>query len=366
MRPMPVTPFPLIEVAGCPHERGIAYGKAARERIRRSIALYGKALAGLGMGTVELQEQVTRLMPVIEGFAPSSIAEMRGIAAGADVSFAEIVLVNARTELLQLASRGEQGRDPDGCTGAVLLAPATAGGEVIHGQNWDWRAECVETAIVLLVRRDDGPDILTFTEAGGLARSGLNGAGLAITANYLESDRDYRELGVPLPFIRRRALECEHLADMIRIVATTRKSASNNMMLSQRDGFAIDLECAPDEVFPLYPRNGMLVHANHWKSPVALAKLKETGLLDVPDSLYRDWRVEQILARDCGRLTIDHLRQALLDDFGAPYAVCRPPVEERAGNLGATVAMILMRPGSGLMEVTPMPARNRETAQYRL
>jgi len=36
-----------------------------------------------------------------------------------------------------------------------------------------------------------------LTEAGGLARSGFNSAGVAITANYLESDRDYRQLGVP-------------------------------------------------------------------------------------------------------------------------------------------------------------------------
>jgi hypothetical protein len=56
--------------------------------------------------------------------------------------------------------------------------------------------------VVVRILRDDGPDLLTFTEAGGLARSGFNSAGIAITANYLESDRDYRELGIPLPFIR--------------------------------------------------------------------------------------------------------------------------------------------------------------------
>ena len=41
------------------------------------------------------------------------------------------------------------------------------------------------------LRRDDGPDLLTFTEAGALGRSGFNAAGIAITANYLRSDRDY-------------------------------------------------------------------------------------------------------------------------------------------------------------------------------
>ncbi|TIP97213.1 MAG: acyl-CoA--6-aminopenicillanic acid acyltransferase, partial [Mesorhizobium sp.] len=74
------------------------------------------------------------------------------------------------------------------CTGAVILPEATRNGRLIHGQNWDWKAECAETSVVLRIRRTDGPDLLTFTEAGGLARSGFNAAGIGITANYLESD----------------------------------------------------------------------------------------------------------------------------------------------------------------------------------
>jgi isopenicillin-N N-acyltransferase-like protein len=96
---------------------------------------------------------------------------------------------------------------PDGCTGLVALSEATADHSVIHAQNWDWKAECAETSVVLRIRRDDGPDILTFTEAGGLARSGFNAAGIGITANYLESDRDYARPGVPLALIRRKVLE---------------------------------------------------------------------------------------------------------------------------------------------------------------
>src|SRR3546814_14277720 len=96
--------------------------------------------------------------------------------------------------------------DPDGCTGLVALPGATAAGRLIHAQNWDWKAECAETAVVLRIRRDDGPDILTFTEAGALARCGLNAAGIAITAKYLESDRDYGVVGVPLALIRRTGI----------------------------------------------------------------------------------------------------------------------------------------------------------------
>jgi isopenicillin-N N-acyltransferase-like protein len=363
---MQIEPFPLIEISGAPRQRGRQYGEQAAERIRKGIAMYTGLLGGLKLGEAAIAELVRRFVPTIDAFDPAYVEEMRGIAEGAKTPFEDIVLLNARTEVVRLARRGKVEREPDGCTGAVILPEASRDGIVIHGQNWDWREECVETAVVLKIHRDDGPDVLTFTEAGGLARSGFNSAGIAITANYLESDRDRDQSGVPLPLIRRKALECTHLALAIRAIAGTAKSASNNMMLSDAAGVAIDFECAPDEVFPLYPDRGVLVHANHWIGPVALSKLRDTGIADNPDSLYRDLRVRRALEKSIGALTRDHLREALFDDFGTPYSVCRPPRPAFKGNIAASVAMVLMEPARGLMEVIPMPALNRKATLYHL
>lgn len=81
----------------------------------------------------------------------------------------------------------------EGCTGALFMPESSKSGNLVHGQNWDWRAECVETGVVLRVEREDGPDYVIFVEAGGLARSGFNEAGITITTNYLECDRDYKK-----------------------------------------------------------------------------------------------------------------------------------------------------------------------------
>ncbi|MBN9217964.1 MAG: acyl-CoA--6-aminopenicillanic acid acyltransferase [Mesorhizobium sp.] len=361
-------PFPLIEVSGSPSERGKAYGEQARGRIHKSVTLYAAQLDRFGFDQSDVERFGGLFLPRLRQWAPDLVEEMEGIAAGADVGLPAILLVNARTEILQLAKRekGVSDDEPDGCTGAVILPEATKAGRLIHGQNWDWRAECAETSIVLRVRREDGPDLITFTEAGGLARSGFNSAGIGITANYLESDRDYRETGIPLPFIRRRALEARHFAHAVKVVATTPKSGSNNMMLSTAEGFAVDLECAPDEVFPIYPEKGLIVHANHWQSAVALSKLRETGLNDVPDSLYRDYRVRGHLTGRHGEIAIDDLKKALFDDFAAPLSVCRPAIRKEGGNLSATVAMILFEPASGFMEIAPLPAENRVFTRYDL
>ncbi len=361
-----VEPFPLIDLHGPPETRGRMYGAAAADRVRLSLSHYGAQLSAGGLAAAQVRRMALDFLPRIEAFRADFVPEMRGIAAGANVELADIVLVNCRTEVLQLARRAARPAEPDGCTGVIVLPQASADGTLLHAQNWDWKEECAQTGVVLRIRRDDGPDVLTFVEAGGLARCGLNTAGIAITANYLESDRDYRQEGVPLSLLRRAALEEAQLALAFRTLHSTPKSASNNLMLSHADGFAIDIECAPDESFCIYPERGMIVHANHWQSPAALAKLRDTGLATTPDSIYRDQRVrEALLARD-GRITMDDVRAALFDDWQSPWSVCRPPRMNLGGNLSATVAMVLMRPGAGVMEIAPLPALNRHFTRYSL
>jgi len=361
--------FPLIEVSGPPRERGRQYGRQAADRIALGIRHYTAQLERAGFDASAIRDLVAEFAPRMDAFEPAYVEEMRGIAEGAGVDFEAVALLNARTEILKLGRQPELRRrlaGEDACTGVVALPEATQGHRLIHAQNWDWKVECAETAVVLCVRRDDGPDLLTFTEAGGLARSGFNSAGVAITANYLECDRDYRRLGVPLALIRRKVLESQHLALAMRSVYVTPKSAANNMIVSHVEGVAIDFECAPDETFQVHPDHGLLVHANHFVSPVALAKLRDTGIANTPDSLYRDVRVRSLLAPQVGRLTREAVKAALLDDFASPWSVCRPPRAGVTEVVTATVAMVVMEPALGVMEVAPLPALGGRFTRYHL
>jgi isopenicillin-N N-acyltransferase like protein len=365
-----IEPSPLIEISGTPHARGVSYGQQAAARIHRGVGHYVEQLKRSSFDWPDVRAAVAEYLPTIAAFDESFVAEMRGIAEGAQIDFEAIVLLNARTELLQMATRRARGGvaddDPDGCTGVVALPHATSAGRLIHAQNWDWKAECAETTVVLKVRRDDGPDVMTFTEAGALGRCGMNSVGIAITANYLESERDYRDLGVPLALIRRKVLEQEHVALAMRAVYVTRKSASNNMIVSHAQGVAIDFECAPDESFQVHASGGLLVHANHWVSPVALSKLTDTGVASTPDSLYRDLRVRSLLEPHVGRIDRETVKAALFDNFASPWSVCRPPRPSLSSNLSATVAMVVMEPALGVMEVAMLPSLNREFTRYQL
>jgi isopenicillin-N N-acyltransferase-like protein len=354
----------FIELEGPPRERGLAYGRAAGERIAKGIGHYGAQLAKSGLDEARFAKLVARFLPRVEAFDATYVTEMRAIAEGAGQPFEAIMLLNARTEILKLAQRPDDA--PDGCTGVVALPIATADGQVIHAQNWDWKADCVETAVVLRIHRDDGPDILTFSEAGQLARCGMNAAGIALTANYLQCERDYRDIGVPLALIRRKILEQERFALALHAAYTTPKSAANNLMLSHANGLGFNFECAPDETFPVANGDGLLVHANHWQSPVALSKLRDTGVLTTPDSLYRDLRVRDLLRDHIPRISVDRVKLALFDDLETPWSVCRPPRLNLGGVQVATVAMIVMEPGAGRMQVAMLPALNQSFQCFML
>lgn len=363
-------PCPLVEIAGPPGQRGRQYGEQAKSRILKGIDHYSVQLERSKVSWNDIERLVARFEPMIAAFDASYLEEMRGIAEGAGVSHAAIVLLNARTEILKLAQRAARGEaepdDPDGCTGVVALPEITSNGRLVHALNWDWKAECAETAIVLKVRRDDGPDFITFTEAGGLARAGFNAAGISLTANYLECDRDYRRIGVPLALIRRKVLEQSHLALAMHAVYTTAKTAANNVILAHANGVVVDFECAPDETFQVHARDGLLVHANHFVSPVALSKLVDYGVPNMPDSLYRDLRVRDLIVPHRGSVTTDIVKSAMFDDFETPWAVCRPPRRSFTNNLSATVAMLVMEPSEGVMEVAMLPALNRQFEVFRL
>ena len=171
---------------------------------------------------------------------------------------------------------------------------------------------------------------------------------------------------MPLALIRRKVLESGDVALAMRAVYVTPKSAANNMIVSHVGGVAIDFECAPDETFQVHAEAGLLVHANHFVSPVALAKLRDTGIASTPDSLYRDVRVRGLLAPQLGLITRESVKAALFDDFATPWSVCRPPRRGVTDTLTATVAMIVMEPALGVMEIAPLPALQRRFTAYHL
>src|SRR5947199_124581 len=80
-------------------------------------------------------------------------------------------------------------------------------------------------------RDENGFGVVTVAEAGMVAKTGLNSAGVGLCVNLLLSDRDGRRGGVPYHVVLRAALEADCLTLAIRAVAMSPRSASVNILL---------------------------------------------------------------------------------------------------------------------------------------
>lgn len=357
--------LPLIDVAGMPSERGYQYGVQAKTFIEKSLNNYAGAFATKDITWTQACSIARSYQSHLSESLQDLLDEITGIAKGAGVDTEDIMALNCRSEILYSQNVGDDVAT-DGCTGAIVLPGATASGHMLHGQNWDWHDECAESSVVLRIRSNHGPDILTQTEAGVLARAGINSRGIALTGNFLKCDRDNVPGGTPSPFIRRRILEQEYFSEAIYQAVAAPKSISNNMMISDAEGEAVNLETVPGESFWILPENDLLVHANHFESAAAQAKVVDLGIRFAPCTLYRSKRVRENLLKYKGHIEIDHLKEAFADKYGRPYGVCAEPAICSEGRVWSTVATILIDVTLREMWIAVRPYDEPEFIQYKL
>ena len=363
----PVT-FPYFEVEGDAEAIGLDYGRKAAGRLGVSLEIYRPVFEAAGMTWDAAIARAAGFIDALESFDPDQAVELRAIARGAGVKPEEVMLVNARTDIIYAAKNPPQMLD-DGCTGAIAMPEITADGHLIHGQNWDWRAACRDSVVIVQRHPTNGPASLNLFEAGTMARCGLTENGLALTANFLRCDHDPGGKGVPSPFARRQVMNAPTLAAAAEKMMQAPRSFSNNIMLSDAQGIGLNLETTPREYYWMKPEGGLLVHANHFISPAARARVFDSGIGVTADSLYRDDRVRAALAAARGRITVQTMLDALADRFAWPESVNRPPDGGSGGTGGdgtATVASIVMDVTERTMTVVATPYEQSHATTYRL
>jgi len=364
-----VTELLTIDISAADaRDRGRQYGEAAREQIARSVAFYAESVArASGLDWPEILDRAPAWVPVIEGYLPDIVEELRGIAEGSGRTFEEILALNSRGELTRrnpfAGGTADRSTEDEGCTSFALLSPANALGRVWAGQNWDLWAGVADTIVVLRIAQPGKPTIICQVEAGQVGRHGANSAGIALNANGLGAGFG-SGLGVPGTFVRRKVLESWDMHDALDAVFSVRQSLSSNLLLTHRDGFAIDVESTPGRHGWMYPTDGLLVHGNHFQSFVPV-QIEQSYKPFSVDSLYRTPRVEEGLSRARVDGTSDEAVQAIVqttmsDHFGHPNAVCQH-VDPRRHELDryATIVSSLVDLTTGAYRLTPgLPCSN--------
>ncbi len=363
----------LVEIEGPAFERGLSYGRQADVQLRHGLAVYQDLFRQHELGWDSVLGYSARLREALAVQVPDAVEELRGIAEGAGVKLEEVLVINGRSEIINLHAQAPKDTASldDGCTAAVVLPGLSENGRLLHVQNWDWLPECAESTVVLKIRSDRHPDILTYVEAGGLARAGFNDQGVAITGNNLVSAQDgTRPYGVPLSVIRRRVLEAGGYSQALTELYRLPRTVSNNMTIScARSGDCLNFETTPDEIYWQAPDGACLTHSNHFVTPQARIRERDRGIARGADTLFRDRRLRQLIEKEGHEHDLDSLSRALDDRFGSPRGIIRTPEGnegETNAYLSATVAMILMDAGAGEMRVRQLPYTSDETVRYQL
>lgn len=259
-------------------ERGEAFGRAQAGAIQHSLAVYRRMFAETGVTAGDIR------VPDWAG------EELAGMAAGAGVPLTALLALNARTEVLA-------GAGPSECS--VI----GAGG--LLAQNWDWHPELSESTVVWVV--DQGSSwFVTLTEAGMLAKIGLNDAGLCVCLNLLRSSADGGHDGTPIHILLRQVLAtCRSVDDAVALLTGAQVSASSAVTVATA-GDVATVELSPGGANVL--RGTVGAHTNHFLEP-------PKGARDTMDSVSTVPRLEVIRSAP--------LLDALRSHDGHPNGVCR-------------------------------------------
>lgn len=340
-----------------PADRGRAFGAAQAGLVANTVAAYRRLFAAtqnLSPGQIEQLGQ--RVADLLGQRWPRLAEEIAGIADGAGVPELELFAANARTEILA-------GAGPPECSVIGVLPSRSASGRVLLAQNWDWHPDLAASRVLWTVAEPGGTWFSTLTEAGILAKIGLNSSGLGVAINILSCSLDGGVEGMPVHALLRILLqECRDLRSAVRLIRGTPVSGSSCLTLGWQSGTGAGLlsaEVSPAGPAFVSPDQGLLLHTNHFLAGPPSGHDRYPG--EWPDTLTR---LDDLRHRLGGLPVLGPgaIREALRSHSGGPLSVCcHGEGAARFADQTATLASVMLCPGEMDMTVTSgQPCRPRQ------
>jgi isopenicillin-N N-acyltransferase-like protein len=355
---------PVVQASGTRFEIGYQHGCAVDDLVKGTLEWSFGELAVAGMSRDRALSGALRLLDIVRAHTPHLAEEVEGIAAGAGISVAEAAVINTRYELLFLDNARPYLVAPKGeCTLFGVEAVRTRDGAPIIGQNVDLGPESRPFWIMLCVRPEGAPRILTATLAGMLAQEGVNSAGLALCGSMVRS-RGWRSGYPSRKFLRRWVLEQPSVEAAIGIIRSAPpRASSHNLMLADSGGAIADIETTIDDVAVLRPVAGRLTHANHYLSPRTCGENGPMGEY-VANSTARCDRMKLLLSLVEGSFTAREAVGLLQDHVGSARAICRHAERDEYGS--ETNVAVIAEPAKRCLHVAFGPPCESPFATYQL
>ncbi len=260
----------IIKLAGTPAVRGRRHGQGLGVEIRQMrrallaylarVSLYGGALPVYAL----LLCLARRFWP----YLPERLKqEMRGVAAGAQVSLGTVLLINVVDDLANNTPR---------CSALAAGEGYTASGAYVMGRNLDYplfTEIMVRLQTLFIMEPDQGQALASLAWPGYVGVcTGINKAGVAL-AQLSAMSKERTLKGVPAALRFRLALEeADTVAGVAARILDTPGTIGNNLMICGSHEAAV-LELAARRGAVRRPEGGLLTATNHYQSP-AMQPLK--------------------------------------------------------------------------------------------
>lgn len=361
-----------LPAGGTPREWGRIHGESFRGEVAAlaDIRTYLCTKVGGFANTAQVLAAAEAHLPVLARYDQALHDELIGIAEGAAVTPAEIVISNHYTDLRDLdpdpakwrpapmrddpastgASAGAEGLGGDGCS--VLFAETPTGR--IVAQTWDMHATAIPYVMVLGVPESErGPAARLLTVTGCLGMAGMNSARVAIAINNLFSTD--ATLGVVWPAMVRRALHETDARAAYDVIRTSPIGSGHHYFVADRgqagvaDAYGLEASGTRRKLVYRrdrekdYERPGTYCHTNHCLDGDIAARSKVPATSTTYDRM-------SLLEADLARAPVADLDDAwrrLGSDTGWPRSICTNMATPESPHGAATCGAIAMNLDSG-------------------
>jgi isopenicillin-N N-acyltransferase-like protein len=200
------------------------------------------------------------------------LEEIDGVAVGSGRQLEEILLINARTDILAIVEAERAARKIPGCTALSLRGGDRLHPSIVLAQNWDWDPLLSDAPVILRSYPTNQAAIVTLVEAGMIGKIGFNQYGLGVCLNFLSHSTDGEPgvIGVPIHCLLRAVMNCTTIDEAVATVSAAPRCASANFLIAQHgsgDPRSLDLEISPLKVAAISDQKAGLVHTNHFLDP---------------------------------------------------------------------------------------------------
>ena len=247
----------VLRLSGSPYARGYMHGRLLAPAIREMDAILNQLMDAKALHVPMLgKAMAVRTARQLEvHIPPEYIAEMRGVADGSSVPYADILLFNVFDDLLYV----------HGCS-SLGLEKGPAAGQWIHARNLDYLLHQLARFKTVLVCDVPGRRYLSVGFPGYIGvLTGFNDRGISLSAH--TSICADNAMGIPSGFLYRRIMEEAGTLDQATtILRAGPRTIGNNLLLgSYRENRFAAAEVTASQCETRAPAGGAVVVTNHFQ-----------------------------------------------------------------------------------------------------